>query len=229
MVSTKGQQKSETITTIDGKSAIGKDMENSKRFSDYKTGKKLTDSAFLEQQSNEIVIKKRPSIIDTALERPCPKYPSPGLVGMAYAADAVVIGAIKEKVTSALTEDEDFLFSEYAVVVEDVIKDNPNASIGLNSVISVIRPGGKVKLHDKFISAVVDTFGPFFEGDQYLLYLKYISETQSYQAFSNASFLIDGEVVRTPKMGKPERNKLAFLTEVKDAVFGERCQSVVLN
>jgi hypothetical protein len=228
-VSTKGQQKSEAITTIDGKSVIVRDKENSKRFADYNTGKKLTDPAFLEQQPNEIVVETAPPIICISFERPCPEYPPSGLVGLAYAADAIVIGSVKEKITSQFTEDEDFLFSEYAVVIEEAIKDNPNASIGLNSVISVIRSGGKVKFNGKIISAVVNTFNPFFEGDRYLLYLKYIPETQSYQAFSNASFLIDGDVVRTHKMGKPERNKQTFITEVKDAVFGERCQSVVLN
>jgi len=150
-------------------------------------------------------------------------------VGLAYAADAVVIGAIKEKITSQLTEGEDFLFSEYEVVVEDVIKNNPNASIELNSAISVVRPGGKVRLNGKVISAVVYSFSPFFEGDRYLLFLKYIPQTQSYQAFTNASFLIEGEVVKTPKMSRPEHNKQAFVTEVKDAVLGERCQAVVLN
>jgi len=226
---TKGQQKSETITTIDGKSANEKDVENSKRFTRYKTGKKLTDPAFLEQQSTDIVVKKIPPIIDTELERKCPPYPPPGLVGLAYAADAIVIGAIKEKITSQLTEDEGFLFSEYSVVVEDVIKDNPNASIELNSAISVVRPGGKVRLNGKVISAVVSNFDPFFDGDRYLLFLKYIPETQSYQAFTNASFLIEGEVVKTPQMGRPEQNKQAFVTEVKDAALGERCQAVVLN
>ncbi len=150
-------------------------------------------------------------------------------MGLTYAADAVVIGTIKEQITSQLTENEEFLFSEYDLVVEDVIKYNPNASIAPASVISVIRHGGKVKFNGKVISAVVATFSPFIEGDQYLLYLKYIPETQSYQAFSNSSFLIDGDLVRTPKMGKTERNKQAFITEVKDAVFGEHCQRVILE
>src|SRR5215510_944865 len=74
-VSTKGQQKSATITNIDGKSAIGKDVVNSKRFSDYKTGKKLTDPTFLEQQPNEIVVGTAPPISCIPFERPCPEYP----------------------------------------------------------------------------------------------------------------------------------------------------------
>lgn len=227
-VTSKGQQK-EAITAINGKSTVEKDKENSKRFTKYKTGQKLTDPAFLEQQSNEIVVTKAPSIIDIPLERKCPTYPLPALVGLAYASDAIVIGTIKEKITSQLTEDEDFLFSEYGVVVEDVIKNNPNAPITLGSAISVIRPGGKVKLNDKIINAVVHSFRPFLEGDRYLLYLKYIPETHSYQAFTNASFLIEGEVVKTPKMRLTEHNKQAFITEVRDAVLGDHCQRVVLN
>jgi hypothetical protein len=228
-VITKGQQTSESITAIDGKSAAEKDVKNGKRFADYKTGQKLTDSAFLDQRSNDIVVTKAPSIIDVAIQRPCPEYPNPGFVGLAYAADAIVIGEIKGKVASQLTEDEEFLFSEYDVVVEDVIKDNANASIILNSVINVIRPGGKVKVNEKVITAVVYSFKPFLEGDQYLLFLKYIPETQSYQAFTNGSFLIAGDVIKTPKAGIRERLKQSFLTEVRDAVRGEPCLIEVLN
>ncbi len=57
-VMTKGQQKSEPITAIDGKSAKGKDMKNRARLAEYKTGKTLTDPDFFAQQSDEIVVDR---------------------------------------------------------------------------------------------------------------------------------------------------------------------------
>src|SRR5215475_1783192 len=172
---TKGQQKEEVITTLDLNNITDKDRKHSKLFPRYRTGKKLSNQAFLEQESNskqlsnEIVVRKLPPIIDIDLERRCPNYPKPGLVGLAHAADVIVVGAIKDKITSQLTEDEGFLFSEYNISVVTVIKDNHSVPIEINSVISVIRPGGKAKINDKVVSAVVPPFPPFIEGDQYVL------------------------------------------------------------
>ena len=146
---TNGQQQ-EVITVIDGKSATGKDKEHSKRFTRYKTGRKLTEPAFLEQQSNELVVKKSPLIID-------------------------------------------------------------------------------IKLNGKIITAVVPSFRPFIEGDRYVLFLKFIPETQSYQAFSNGSFSVEEGKVRTSSDSRSTRDQQAFIAEVKDAMTGEPCQNVVLN
>jgi hypothetical protein len=228
-VISKGQLQSETITIINGKSATGKDVENSKRFPKYKTGRKLTDPTFFEQQSNEIVVKKRSPIIDVPLERRCPKYPKSGLVGLAHAADVIVVGAIKDKTTSQLTDDEDFLFSEYSLSVEILLKDNPSAPIELNSDISIIRPGGKVSLNGKTITAITPSFRPFIQGSRYVLFLKFIPETQSYQAFGNGSFPVEEGEVRTSNDSRIMHKQQEFIAEVKDAIITEPCQIVVLN
>jgi len=232
---TKGQQKEEVITTLDLKNITDKDRKHSKLFPRYKTGKKLSSQAFLEQESNskqlsnEIVVKKIPPILDIDLERRCPNYPKPGLVGLAHAADVIVVGAVRDKITSQLTEDEGFLFSEYNISVENVIKDNHSVPIEMNSAISVIRPGGKAKINDKVVSAVVPPFPPFIEGDQYVLFLKFIPETKSYQAFSNGSLpIIEGEI-RTPYDPKTGPKQQAFIDEIRDAMKTELCQNVILN
>lgn len=231
----KGQQKSEAITNLNERSITERDRKHSRLFPRYKTGKKLSSRAFLEQESNskqlpnEIVVKRRPPVIDIALERPCPKSPKPWLVGLAHAADVIVVGTIKDKTASQLTEDEEFLFSEHSIVVEQVIKDNPSAPIGVGSAVNVVRPGGRAQLHGKVISAVVPSFPPFLGEERYILFLKFISDTQSYQAFSNGSFPIEDEVVRTPQAARPKHDQQAFIAEVKDAMTSELCQNVILN
>src|SRR5262249_51396276 len=228
---TRGQQKEEVITTLDLNNITDKDRKHSKLFHRYKTGKKLSSQAFLEQESNskqlsnEIVVTKIPPIIDVELERRCPNYPKPGLVGLAHAADVIVVSTIRDKIISQLTEDEGFLFSEYSVSVENVIKDNLGVPIEINSAISVIRPGGKVKINDKVVSAVVPSFRPFIEGDQYILFLKFIPETKSYQAFGNGSFpIIEGEIrtLYDPKTGPKQQ---AFIDEIRGAMKTELCQN----
>jgi len=55
--------------------------------------------------------------------------------------DAVVIVKVVDK-ESQLTEDEDFLFSDYSVKVIELLKNNEKDSIDLDSVLTVTRPGG---------------------------------------------------------------------------------------
>jgi len=232
---TKGQQKEEVITTLDPKSITEKDRAHSKLFPRFKTGKKLSSQAFLEQESNskqlsnEIVVKRYPPIIDIDLERRCPNYPTPGLVGLAYASDIIVMGTIKDKNTSQFTEGEEFLFSEYSVIIENVIKDNQSVPVEPNSAITVIRPGGRIRLGEKIITAVVPSFPPFIEGDRYILFLKFHPDTNSYQAFGNGSFpIIEGEIrtLYDPKTGPKQQ---AFIDEIRGAMKTELCQNVILN
>jgi hypothetical protein len=56
-------------------------------------------------------------------------------------ADAVVIGAVRNK-TSQIIEEGTFTFTDYEFVLEGVIKDVPAATAKSNDVITVTRPGG---------------------------------------------------------------------------------------
>lgn len=63
------------------------------------------------------------------------------LVTSAAQADAVVIGIVSGK-TSQLNEAETFVFTDYAVNVVEVLKNNGAAPISENGTVTVTRPGG---------------------------------------------------------------------------------------
>lgn len=51
-----------------------------------------------------------------------------------------VVGEVKSK-SSQLTEDQDFIFTDYEIQVEEVIKNNTSDSIAPNTEITVSNPG----------------------------------------------------------------------------------------
>src|SRR5207253_2143463 len=76
-------------------------------------------------------------------------------------ADAVVIGQIKNK-TAHMTDDEEYIYSEYPLMVAEVLKNNPSAPIQVEKVIEVTRPGGIIELDGRRIR-VEDRTYPFLE------------------------------------------------------------------
>ena len=95
--------------------------------------------------------------------------------------DAVVVGKIKER-TSVLTDDETFIFSDHSVVVEELLKGSPSARVQPGDIITVTRPGGKVKLKNGRTAEIAFSyFEPFRAGERYVLFLRYVPSTKAYQ------------------------------------------------
>lgn len=113
--------------------------------------------------------------------------PSEYLSKITCSSDAIVIGRPTGE-TSALTEGENFIFSDHSFAVEEVLKNNPRQSIQPSTEIVVTRPGGRLKLGNRWIRAEDEDFKPFQLGGRYLLYLRFISATGSYHAFGERSF-----------------------------------------
>jgi hypothetical protein len=116
---------------------------------------------------------------------------------LARASDAIILGRVTQK-TSQLTEDNTFIFTDYDVLVSEVIKSNV-AGLGSGTVITVTRPGGKVLLEGVIVTASIDTLLPFSinEGDM-VLFLRFIPETGAYEAAKDhGSFELRNDSVRT--------------------------------
>ncbi len=110
---------------------------------------------------------------------------------MARESDAVVIGVVHKK-TSFLTEDENFVFSDYELNVEDILKNNSAHPIKVKSI-TVTRPGGAVVLGRRTVRATDESLEPLDRGNRYLLFLEFIPSTGAYKAFnSKGSFQLDG-------------------------------------
>lgn len=138
-------------------------------------------------------------------------------------ADAILLGSFKSK-SSQLNADQSFIFTDYEMAVEEVIKDTPAAPALSGGVVTVTREGGEVRLNGKVIRARSGDFKPAQVGKRYLLFLRFLPETNSYLAYTNGSFQLDGDKVSS--LGGMSREELldggskslaTFLDEVRAA------------
>ncbi len=136
-------------------------------------------------------------------------------------ADAVVIGIINDK-SSQLTEEENFLFTDYQITVEEVIKNNAVAPIQVAGAITVTRDGGVVELNHRIFRAKRDDFDPPLVGQRYLLFLRFIPATGSYLAYGNGTFQLEAEKVlalgpaaRDEMIKSGVSNPLSFLSQIR--------------
>jgi hypothetical protein len=148
-------------------------------------------------------------------------------------AQAIVIGRVKNK-TSMLTEDGRFVFTDYELQVEEKVKDNPDAPIQPEGVITVSRPGGAVELNGKTFRVTDESYESMQLNGRYLLLLRYIPTTGAYQAInSHASFeLKDNKVSRLTKQPLPyvflyEDYALPFVAQVYAAA--DKCRGAKMG
>jgi hypothetical protein len=87
---------------------------------------------------------------------------------MARDSDAIVVGTVTTK-ASFLTADESFVFSDYDLNVEEILKDNSAQPIKLTSL-TVTRPGGTVTVGGRAIHATDESLEPLALGNRYLLF-----------------------------------------------------------
>ena len=145
---------------------------------------------------------------------------------LACAADTVVLGTVQNK-SSQLIEDGTFTFTDYELHVEEVIKDNKADPIQSGSNITITRPGGSVLLNGHTIRAVDFRRGLLMPKERYLLFLKYLPDTNSYFSFSDTAtedtfHLQGGKVSHTTQkqlpLGRGLRDETAFITDVRNAL-----------
>jgi hypothetical protein len=146
------------------------------------------------------------------------------LIDVACDSDVVVIGTLKDGVPH-LTENEEFLYTDHTMQIEQVLSDNERVPVSIGSEITVTRSGGTAKIKDRVVRAVDPFFTEFEIGERYLLFLRFIPSTGAYQAFDEGSFGLQNHKVhklmkKTQWIGKQFRSddEASFITEVKDAV-----------
>lgn len=107
--------------------------------------------------------------------------------------DAIIRGQAIEKV-SQITEDDSFIFTDYKIVLTEIIKNNSQSNLEIRADITVTRPGGKILINDTVIKAVDEKFQPLPTNRELLLFLKFIPETQTYQTVvAEGAFEIEHE------------------------------------
>ncbi|HKS29217.1 MAG TPA: hypothetical protein VJS44_15420 [Pyrinomonadaceae bacterium] len=198
--------------------------EHSKLYKDYKGNGKLLDLLKKEENNtgNELIITVMPGLPELS-PGGRPSTPDTFLNNLASTADAVVIGTVANK-SSQLTENGAFVFTDYDVAVEEVLKENGSNNIQSQSSIVVTRPGGRILLEGRIVTARDRTFKPFAVGGRYLLFLKYIPTTGAYHAVSNkGSFeLVDDKSVKplteAPDAARLDQDAASFINDVRIAI-----------
>jgi hypothetical protein len=145
------------------------------------------------------------------------------LAKMACDADVVVLGVVESK-TSQLTEKGDFIFTDYDLKVEEILKNNLSDSIQSSDTITVTRPGGSISLNGQIYRVKDKSFRNLQPGKTYLLFLDFIPKTKAYKAMnSEGSFLIgENAVSRLTDESMPytlenEKDGAAFINQVRAA------------
>jgi hypothetical protein len=190
-----------------------KQKEHGKLYKGYGAGEDLRER-----------VKKRGGDVEIVETQPIPfelESRPPFLDAIACDADAVVIGVLQDESPSQLTEGGEFVYTDYSLAVEEVIKDNAAVRVEPGQVVTVSRPGGEVKFDGKTIRAVDESFTPFALRGRYVLFLRFVPSTGGYRAFANGSFrLKNGEVLK-PKGATPAASvpveRSAFVGVVRHA------------
>ena len=144
---------------------------------------------------------------------------------LARASDAVIHGKVTNKVPQ-ITEDDSFVFTDYDVVITEVLKNNRIATIDTGATIIVTRPGGKVLLDGIIVEAIDMCFEPLpTNNHDVVLFLKYIPETGAYKATQDTGIFELGDSTLRPltKSDFPPgvlRDKDSFLQTVR-AIFNK--------
>jgi hypothetical protein len=120
-----------------------------------------------------------------------PAYP-PWEISAASCSDLVIVGIIGPQ-TSEISTNNQFLFTDVELTVDQVLKDNSRSHVNEGDSITITRPGGTIIGNGHQLSAVDPGFKAFRTGDKYLLFLDYLPETGAYRATARKSFQLAEE------------------------------------
>jgi hypothetical protein len=189
----------------------------------YTKGKKIKD-AIAERGDVEI----HAPLLDP-IGRPAPPL-AEFLRRQTCAADLVVLGIVRNK-ASQLTEDGSFIFTDYEIAVEEVLKNNQVAPASQGDDITVTRYGGAVELNGHVARATDPAMGLLRAGETYLLYLKFLHETGAYRPIGGGlaedTFRIQGEKIEQvsnklwPFGRRATGDAALFLWEAHNALKGQ--------
>lgn len=148
------------------------------------------------------------------------------LRGLTCKADAVVVATLRSK-SSHLIEEGTFVFTDYELAVSQVLKNNAAAPLQPGALVTFTSPGGAVLLRGHIVRALDSRNEPLEAGYDYLLYLQFIPETQSYKSFSDSlngdTFQLRGDTVvqasskPLPLGGRGAAPAAPFLSKVRAA------------
>ena len=125
-----------------------------------------------------------------------PETPEKYFGDLTQASDAVIRGSVIKK-TSQVTEDDGFIFTDYDVLIKEIIKNNVTAPIDKSTTITITRPGGSILIEDLVVEAIDRASEPLPNNHDVILFLQFIPESGAYKSTQDTgSFEIDGLTLR---------------------------------
>lgn len=120
--------------------------------------------------------------------------------------DLVVVGKVGKGRTHEFA-DQSFLYTDWEMTVEQIIKNNPKAPVESGQMITVTRPGGVLHVDGRLVVADCANFIMWGTGHEYLLYLHYLPKTGAYSIGNGLrvfEFLDDNKARRLDRVNKRE-------------------------
>ena len=112
--------------------------------------------------------------------------------------ELILVGSVVSK-TSHLTEHRDYVFTDYEVKIEEVLKNNTSARLETSGLIVISSGGGAVKVGDRIIRLGDKSWAQYKKGVRYLFFLKYAPTAAVYQGIiGDNSFALYADRVDVP-------------------------------
>lgn len=108
----------------------------------------------------------------------------------ACVADAIVIGVVKDQ-SSGLTEREAFIFTDYTIAVDEVLKNNPAAPISSGDSIIFTRPGGTLVLDGRKAVLSDEDYHLLHLARRYFLLLEFIPQTRAFRGLNSGDVTLE--------------------------------------
>jgi hypothetical protein len=198
----------EEPTVLGDEEPTARQKEHGKLFKH--AGRKLQDIAA--SQSGDVeVVEEEGYVIQMPKTSRVPTF-----ISALCNADAVVTGTVKSK-SAQLTQQGNFIFTDYEVIIDELIKNNLNSPIEMGSTIITTRDGGAIKINDRVLRAKRADFDPPVVGNRYLLFLRFIPKTSSYLMYGNGSFELQGDTMLA--LGPEARHELKQRTTQDPLIF----------
>lgn len=179
------------VTTVQLGVLTDRQRQHSKLYDGRGGGEKIVD---LLRTQNEVSIVW--SIPSRGSEMPSTQLTqSSFLHGATCNSDVIVIGNVLSQ-ESQITNDGYFVFTDYTINIETVLKSKNTGALKPTHNIVVSRPGGKVRVNGKLVVAIDQSSKALKIGNQYLFFMKSISGTEDFSSIEGTALIpaIDGKI-----------------------------------
>lgn len=163
--------------------------------------KAQADSMPIYKRISDLYLNPKGKVMETIVDvglcpLPEPETPEKFFGNLAQESDAIIYGTVIKKL-SQITEDDVFIFTDYEVVVKEILKNNTAAPLKMEQSITVTRPGGGIVVNGIVVKAKDERFKPLQLNHDVVLFLKFIPETGTYKATNyTGAFEFDEDSVR---------------------------------